>query len=59
MISPSREQFNLTSEAVVREIKGDVSIARTSGSQFDRYAVTMCERRIDPVVGETNHIDSR
>lgn len=40
-------------------MNGDVSIARTSGSQFDRYAVVMRERRIDPVVDKTNHIDSQ
>ena len=41
------------------EMNGDVCIARTSGFQFDRYAVAASERRIDPTVDKTNHIDSR
>ena len=41
------------------EMNRDVCIARTSGSQFDRYAAAGSEGRIDPMVDKTNHIDSR
>ena len=56
MMFPVWNNRILTSEAVVREMNGDVCIPRTSGFQFDRYAAAASERRIDPTVDETNRI---